>query len=112
AEPRVRSEAPQAHAAAAINAEITALGIEHNARGDRAKAYLYCLETRCPPTGYMVPMLPRRVISRARKTIAVLEPDHAAKRFDIRVEISASDEELAAAETGTVENGDLVVTLN
>jgi len=32
----------------AVNQEITALGIEHDNEGNRAKAYLYCLEVRCP----------------------------------------------------------------
>ncbi|MEQ1492712.1 MAG: hypothetical protein ABL932_19380, partial [Terricaulis sp.] len=109
---RARLEATQKEVAAAVDAEITALSIEHNSRGDRAKAYLYCLETRCPQTGYLVPLLPSRIISRARKTIAVLEPDHAAKRFAIRVCAECTDADLADAETGTVKGGDLVVTLD
>lgn len=112
AETRARLEAAQSEVAAAVDAEITELGIEHNAHGDRAKAYLYCLETRCPQSGYLVPMLPSRVISRARKAIAVLEPNHGAKRFDIRVEHAVSDSEMAAAEAGTIEDGELVVVLN
>ena len=51
-------------ASAAVNAEITQLGIESDANGNRAKAYLYCLETRCPKTGWMVPMAPSWVISK------------------------------------------------
>ncbi len=112
AETRARIEAAQKEVASAVDAEITALGIEHNQHGDRAKAYLYCLETRCPKTGYMVPTLPNRVISRSRRTIAVLVPDHEEKRFEIRVESDVSDEEMAKAETGTVDDGELVITLN
>lgn len=108
---RAEIEKAQTQVAAAVDAEITELGIEHNARGDRAKAYLYCLETRCPQTGYMVPMLPNRIISRTRRAIAMLEPDHRRERFDIRVESDVSDEAMAAAETGTVSDGDLVVEL-
>jgi putative DNA methylase len=111
-ETRAQIETAQKEIAAAVDAEITALGIEHNQRGDRAKAYLYCLETRCPKTGYLVPMLPNRIISRSRGAIAVLVADHPGKRFDIRVENDASDEQLAEAEKGTVEDGELVVTLN
>lgn len=39
----------------AVDRELTELGIEHDNQGNRAKAYLYCLETRCPETGWMVP---------------------------------------------------------
>ena len=111
-ETRVRIENEQKEVAAAVDAEVVRLGIEHNERGDRAKAYLYCFETLCPTTGYLVPMLPNRIISRSRRTIAVLEPDHGAKRFQIRVRSNVSDTEMTAAETGTVDDGDLVVTLN
>ena len=46
----------------AVDFEITKLGIEHDAKNNRAKAYLYCLETRCPKTGWMVPLLPTLVL--------------------------------------------------
>ena len=39
-----------------IDKEITKLGVEHDEKGNRAKAYLYCLETRCPETGWMIPL--------------------------------------------------------
>ncbi len=108
---REKIEAAQKAVAEAVDTEIAALGIEHNEHSDRAKAYLYCLETRCPQTGYMVPMLPSRIISRSRRTIATLIPDSLTKRFDILVEADVSDEAMAAAETGTIESGELVVTL-
>ena len=63
-EKRAEIETAQKEVAAAVDAEITRLGIEHDKRGNRAKAYLYCLETRCPKTGWMVPMAPSWVISK------------------------------------------------
>jgi hypothetical protein len=33
---------------AAVDDEITRLGIEHDKHGNRAKAFLYCLETTLP----------------------------------------------------------------
>ncbi|MBX3517860.1 MAG: DUF1156 domain-containing protein [Rhodospirillales bacterium] len=71
----------------------------------RAKAYLYCLETRCPKTGWMVPMAPSWVISKNYRTVARLVPDPDAKRFTIEVATGATDEEIAAAEAaGTVKD--------
>jgi putative DNA methylase len=111
-ERRAEIEAAQAEVAAAVDAVITALGIEHDAHGNRAKAFLYCLETRCPKTGWMVPMAPSWVISKTRNVVAKLVPDHASKRYEIIVESGVSAEEMAAAEQGTVQGGRLVHAMN
>ncbi len=79
----------------------------------RAKAYLYCLETRCPKTGWMVPMAPSWVISKNYRTVAKLVPDSENKRFRIEVATGATDEEIAAAEAaGTVKDRALRYTLD
>ena len=105
-------EAEQKRVAEAVDAEITRLGIEHDAHGNRAKAYLYCLETRCPRTGWMVPMAPSWVISKTRNVVAVLMPNHAAKRYNIEIHTSVSVGAMAEAERGTVHDGRLVHRMN
>jgi adenine-specific DNA methylase len=90
-----------------IDQEIRDLGIEHDSKGNRAKVYLYCLETRCPRTGYMVPMAPSFVISRRRDVVAKLVPNHQAKRYDFEIIMGASDEELREAALGTSRSGRL-----
>lgn len=95
-----------------IDREITKLGIEHDEKGNRAKAYLYCLETRCPETGWRIPLSPSWVISPKQGAVAKLIPDEKKKRFDIEVVSGASDAEIAAAENGTVQDGDMVYTLH
>lgn len=97
--------------AEAVDAEIAALGIEHDEYGNRAKAYLYCLETRCPETGWMIPIAPSWVISKTRRVIARLIPDFENKRFTIEVETGVSPKDLKAAELGTIQGGDLVYEL-
>ncbi|MCA3306923.1 MAG: DUF1156 domain-containing protein [Roseomonas sp.] len=109
---RVEIEKAQKSVAQAVDAEITRLGIEHDAAGNRAKAYLYCLETRCPKTGWMVPMAPSWVVSRLRNVVAKLVPDHAAKRYKIEIVANASPEEMKTAEQGTVRDGRLVHPMN
>ena len=104
-EKRAEIEGAQKEVAAAVDAEITRLGIEHDKDGNRAKAYLYCLETRCPKTGWMVPMAPSWVISKTRSVVAKLVPDHAAKRYDIEIHAGVSAAEMAEAEQGTVQRG-------
>ena len=95
-----------------VDAKIKALGVEHDDKGNRAKAYLYCLEARCPESGWMVPLLPGRIISPKHGSVANLEPDHAQKRFDIKVINGVSRAELEKAKTGTVSNGALVYELD
>ena len=93
---------------ASIDDEITSLGIEHDAKMNRAKAYLYCLEARCPQTKWMVPMSPSWIISKSKRVIAVLTPDPLHKRYDIEVRIALDEAEFTAASKGTIQAGRLV----
>ncbi|MFC4487918.1 anti-phage-associated DUF1156 domain-containing protein [Tepidiphilus baoligensis] len=109
---RAALESAQQRVFAEVDAEITRLGIEHDEHGNRAKAYLYCLEARCPETGWRVPLAPSWVISPKQGAIAKLVPNPALKRFDIQVITGASAKAMAAAETGTVQDGDMVYQLD
>ena len=102
----------QSVVAEAVDQEITHLDIEHDEDGNRAKAYLYCLETRCPESGWSVPMVPSRVISRFRGVIAILSPNHAEKRFDIQIKSGASSDEIKDANIGTVQGDSLVYSID
>ncbi len=102
----------QSAIAEAVEAEIVALGVEHDEKRNRAKTYLYCLETRCPKTGWMVPMAPSWVIAPKHGVIARLKPDHAKKRYDIEIITGASAAEIAAADVGTTGEGRLVHPMN
>lgn len=109
-----REEISQAQStlAKAVNQRITELGIEHDANGNRAKAYLWCLEARCPETGWMVPLSSTWTVSKTRNAIARLKPDPKNKRFDIEIISGASKAEMSAAEAGTVQDGDMVYALD
>ena len=109
---RVEIEQAQKEVAAAVDAEIARLGIEHDKHGNRAKAYLYCLETRCPKTGWMVPAIPSWVIATNRRIVGKLVPDQAAKRYRIEVHTGVSTEEMNEAAEGTVRDGRLVHPMN
>jgi putative DNA methylase len=111
-ERRAEIEATQRQVAAAVDAEITQLGIEHDAGGNRAKAYLYCLETRCPKTGWMVPMAPSWIISKTRNVVAKLVPNPVARRYDIEIHTGVSSAEMEEAEVGTLRGGRLVHPMN
>jgi len=108
---RVEITREQSEVAEAVGVEIAQLGIEHDEIGNRAKAFLYCLEARCPETGWLVPMAPSWVISRHKGVIAVLKPNHQDRRFDIEIVTGASGEALARAEVGTIQGECLVYSL-
>ena len=99
-------------AAASVASTIDSFGIEKDANGNQAKAFLYCLETRCPESGWLVPLSPTWVISKNGNVIAELVPDPDRKRFDIRVKNDASAEEMRAATKGTIQDGNLQYELN
>jgi putative DNA methylase len=93
-----------------IDKEISALKVEHDSQGNRAKVYLYCLETMCPRTGYMIPLAPSWLISKGRNgrnVVAKLKPDHENKRYNIEILTGVSTDDVKIAEQGTVRNGRL-----
>ncbi|UFW38281.1 anti-phage-associated DUF1156 domain-containing protein [Bradyrhizobium sp. WSM471] len=82
----------------AIEAKLDELGVETDASGRRAKAYLYCVEVTCPKTKYRVPLAPSWVISKNLRTIAKLVPRPEKKTYDIEIVTGATDKQLEAAE--------------
>ena len=109
---RQEIEESQLLAASNVNRQVTDLGIEHDKYGNRAKSYLYCLETRCPETGWLVPLSPSWLISKSKNIVAKLVPNHQSKSFDIIVETAANKNELKVAKLGTIQDGSLVYTLD
>lgn len=113
AEQRAALEAEQARLAAAVEAEIDALGVESDGKGWRAKAFLYCVEVVCPQSGWRVPLLPSFIISDPRtgprnNVVAVLKPVPEEQRYDVEVRQWVPAEELPRYKKGTVQNGCLV----
>jgi putative DNA methylase len=95
--------AAQADVTAQIKRELDDLGIERDAEGRQAKAFLYCVEATCPKTGYRVPLAPSWVISRNLRTVAQLVPRPQSKDYEILIVSGASDAEIDAADkSGTL----------
>lgn len=82
--------------------QIKEWGIEHNEKGWRADAFLYCVEAKSPATGYWVPLAPSWVIAESNETVAVLVSDHDRKRYDIQIIANADREIYTKAKEGTV----------
>lgn len=130
---KVRSA--QAEIYAAVDAQISSWGIEHKtedlpageweklsaalAKGTlkpdematrvwRADAYLYCVEVRCPETGWLVPLSPTWVVGEKSQTVALLVPLPDEKRYRIDIKTGASKEEMKVAKLGTFRSGRIV----
>jgi putative DNA methylase len=85
-----------------VRTEIDQLGVETDGHGWRPKAFLTCVEVRCPQTGCMVPLLPTRVVSLGYRVIAKLIPDPLNRRYAIQIQTGVNETELDAAGSGTI----------
>jgi adenine-specific DNA methylase len=92
----------------AADKQITKWGIEHNDKGWRADAYLYCVEARCPATGLMLPLAPSWVISEKYNVCAVLKRNDIIKGYDIDIITGADQDTMAKAKLGTVRNNRMI----
>ncbi|MCX8521055.1 MAG: hypothetical protein ORN28_05895, partial [Rhodoferax sp.] len=60
----------QAAALAAADQQVTEWGIEHNNQGERADAYLYCVEVKPEGSDYFIPLAPSWLIGEKSKVVA------------------------------------------
>ncbi len=60
----------QAEARAVADRQVTAWGIEHNAQGERADAYLYCVEVKPEGCDYFIPLAPSWLVGEKSKVVA------------------------------------------
>ena len=60
----------QAEALCAADRQVTEWGIEHNDQGERADAYLYCVEVKPEGCDYYIPLAPSWLIGEKSKVVA------------------------------------------
>jgi len=85
-----------------VQAEIDQLGIEADGNGWKPKAFLYCVEVQCQQSGWMVPLLSTRIVSKNKFVIAELVPDARNKRYEIFIRSGVSVKDMEGATHGTV----------
>ncbi|MET4345595.1 adenine-specific DNA methylase [Bradyrhizobium sp. RT9a] len=102
-EDREKIKLAQDEVVMAVEKEISPF--ETDSKGNRAKAYLYCTEARCPQTKWLVPISSTWVISKKRKIVAKLVPVAKEKRFDIVLQPDASEAEMLRAARGSIKDG-------
>ena len=101
-EQRTEMEREQRRLVEKVQAQIDKFGVETDGSGWRAKAYLYCVEVRCPQTGWMVPLIPSRILSFGKQAVVDLVPVPSEMRYDLKVRSGVTPDELTAASKGTV----------
>lgn len=87
-----------------VQKEIDRLGVETDGHGWRSKVFLYCVEARCPQTGWMVPLLSTLIISKGYRVVAELVPDESNKRYEVVIHSGVPNAELERSEKGTVQS--------
>ncbi|MER9651508.1 anti-phage-associated DUF1156 domain-containing protein [Mesorhizobium sp. M0199] len=112
AEQRAEIDDLEREAALEVERRIRDLGFEEDSEGNRAKSFLYCLETHCPETDWTVPICQSWVISLKRRIIVELVPNSASRRFDFVVVTNASSDQIRKAALGTKQGEYLVYELN
>ena len=108
AEERAAIEEEQRNLADRVQREIDALGVETDGKGWRAKAFLYCVEVKCPESGWMVPLMQTQIVSMGRRAVAHLIPIPEEKRYDIEILEQVDQKELPKYEKGTIQESDVV----
>ncbi|MBC7621343.1 MAG: DUF1156 domain-containing protein, partial [Candidatus Saccharibacteria bacterium] len=77
---------------AAADQQITEWGIEHNDRGERAEAFLYCVEVRPEGCDYYIPLAPSWVITEKYRMVATWKRVSGSNRLKCEVlEVSADE---------------------
>lgn len=99
---RAELETEQQTLVAQIQQEIDRLGIETDDQGWQARNFVYCVEVRCPQTGWMVPLIPSFILSEDYGVVAELLPDQRNRRYNINLREGIPAAELKLYKQGTV----------
>lgn len=88
-----------------VSKEIDSLGIDNDGKGWHAKAYLYCVEVRCPETGWLVPLLPTLIVSASKFIVVKLIPDKQNKKYQIITHQCSDIDEMQSLADGNIKDG-------
>ncbi len=114
--PEVQAEVMrvQAEALAAADQQVTEWGIEHNARGERADAYLYCVEVKPEGCDYYIPLAPSWTIADKFNVVAQWHRDADSDRLrpDVTVVSQAEYEKYKAKKGATMVDSRVVDPFN
>ncbi len=82
----------QAEALAEADRQVTEWGIEHNAAGERADAYLYCVEVKPEGCDYFIPLAPSWLVGEKSKVVCRWHRVAGSDRLQPEMAIVSADE--------------------
>ena len=110
--PEVQAEVArvQTEAFKAADAQIEAWGIERSTRGERAEAYLYCVEVRPEGCDYFIPLAPSWTVADKYRIVTQWHRDEAAERLrpEVLAVPAAEYERYKAKKGATVVNSRVI----
>ena len=89
----------QAEALAEADRQVTEWGIEHNAAGERADAYLYCVEVKPEGCDYFIPLAPSWLVGEKSKVVCQWHRVPSSDRLQPEI-VPVSADEVNAYKTG------------
>ena len=100
----------QAAALQAANRQVTEWGIEHNERGERADAFLYCVEVKPEGCDYFIPLAPSWLVGEKTKVVCRWRRVPGSDQLQPEIALVSSDEVKAykAGKDATVANSRIV----
>jgi putative DNA methylase len=104
----------QSAALAAADRQVTEWGIEHNARGERADAYLYCVEVKPEGCDYYIPLAPSWTVADKFRVVTQWHRDTGSDRLrpEVTVVSPAEYERYKAKKGATVVDSRVVDPFN
>lgn len=96
----------QAEALADADKQVTAWGIEHNEHGERADAFLYCVEVKPEGCDYFIPLAPSWLVGEKTKAVCQWQRVPGSNRLQPEIALVSTDEVKAykAGKNATVKN--------
>ena len=100
----------QAQALAETDAQVTEWGIEHNQQGERADAYLYCVEVKPEGCDYFIPLAPSWLVGEKSKAVCHWKKAPGSNRLEPEIAIVSANEVDAfkAGKNATVVDGRVI----
>lgn len=100
----------QAQALAEADQQVTAWGIEHNERGERADAFLYCVEVKPEGCDYFIPLAPSWLVGEKSKVVCKWHRVAGSDRLRPEIATVSTDEVKAhkAGKNATVVNSRVI----
>ena len=104
----------QSQSFATADAQVTEWEIEHNNQGERAEAFVYCIEAKPPGCDYYIPLAPNWVISEKFKIVCIWKLKAGCNKLEPEVKTVSPEEfkDFKVGKGATIKGGRIVDPFN